>query len=126
MNGEGRMAAAIEFIRRAGAREIQFRHAADERPVVWLVVADYGDGSYEVEAALHPDLAALRLCARLAAAGACVQCGRPTALHSSAEQTTTADGRFCLYRYDAASDTFVAGCAAVARDDFRLLDKRLA
>jgi hypothetical protein len=120
MNAEGKLTAAIEFIRRAGAREIQFRYAADERPVVWLVVADCGDGSYEVEAALRPDLAALRLCERLAAAGACVECGRPTALTSSAEQTTRIDRRFCGYTYDTASNAFVAGCTTVARDDFRL------
>jgi hypothetical protein len=118
MNGEGSLAAAIEFIRGAGAREIQFRYAADERPAVWLVVADCGDGGYEVEAALRPDLAALRLCERLAAAGACMQCGRPTALTSSAEQTTPADRRFCRYRYDRASNTFVTGCTAVPATTF--------
>ena len=125
MSGEASMAAAVEFIRRAGAREIQFRCAADEQPVVWLVVADFGDGMYEVEAALQPDLAALRLCERIAASGACVHCGRPTGLTPFAEQTTAADRRFCRYRYDTSSNTFVAGCTVVARGDFRLLDRRL-
>jgi hypothetical protein len=52
-----KMNAALEFLRRTGARQVQVRYSDDEDPVVWFVVAFF-DGKnpskaegYEVAAA---------------------------------------------------------------------------
>ena len=118
---DARMVAAVDFIRRTGAREVQIRYSDDEQPVVWFVVAQFligpdnrpaieGDPYFEVDAAGHPVRAALRLCERLADGGQCTHCGRPTGLDPDSIETMPLNEIFCWYQFDPELKTFRRGC----------------
>ena len=111
-----RLLAALDFIRRTGARSIQIRYSDDEPPVVWFVVAEYdgrsphGAEGHEVDASLSPVRAALRLCERLADGGRCAHCQRPTGLEPDSLDAMPLDELVCWYQYDPELKTFRRGC----------------
>jgi hypothetical protein len=107
---EPKLLAAIDFIRRTGARSVQVRYSDDEEPVVWFVVASFDGDRHEVDASLHPTRAALRLCERLADGGQCRHCGRPTGLEPDSLDTMPLDELVCWYQYDPELATFRRGC----------------
>ena len=113
---QDKLTAAIEFIGRTGARTVSIRYSDDEKPVVWFVVAEY-DGSSphgaegaEVDAALSPVRAALRLCERLADGGQCVHCHRPTGLEPDHIDTMPMPELVCWWQYDPELKKFRRGC----------------
>lgn len=71
--------ATAELVRRMGATSFAVRYSDDDRPIVWLVVAEFGSGRAEAAGAMTPELAADRLAAELLDGGSCASCGRPTA-----------------------------------------------
>ena len=111
-----KLLAAIEFIRRTGARQVQVRYSDDEKPTIWFVVAIY-DGKnpgnvegVEVDASASPTRAALRLCERLADGGKCQHCQRPTGLEPDLLLTMPFNEAICWYQYDPELKNFRRGC----------------
>jgi hypothetical protein len=107
---DARFLAALGFVRRTGASEIQIRYSDDELPTIWFVVAKYPDNKFEVDASLDPVRAALRLCERLADGGQCTHCGRPTGLEPDHIETMPLNRTICWYQYDPELKTFRRGC----------------
>jgi len=107
---EDKLKAAIEFIRRTGARQVQVRYSDDERPTVWFVVAKYPKNHYEMDAALTPLRAALRLCERLCDGGMCAYCHRPAGFEPDHLWRMPWDKVICWYQYDPELKTFRRGC----------------
>lgn len=118
---QGKMLAAIDFIRRCGASQVQIRYSDDEEPDIWFVVAIF-DGKaknpwgikvegVEVDASVDPLRAALRLCERLADGGRCAHCKRRCGLDPDTMMRMPLDDIFCWYQYDPGSKTFIRGCA---------------
>lgn len=111
-----KLKAAVEFLRRTGAKQIQIRYSDDEKPVVWFIVAVF-DGrnpakinGWEVDASDNPLRAALRLCERLADGGQCVHCKRPVGFEPDLLQRMPADKVVCWYQYDPELKVFRRGC----------------
>lgn len=114
---QGKMRAAIEFVRKCGARQIQVRYSDDEDPDIWFVVAIF-DGKnpakikgVEVDASTDPLRAALRLCERLADGATCVHCHRRTMLDPDSMMRQPLDAIVCWYQYDPGAKRFIRGCA---------------
>jgi hypothetical protein len=105
---EARMIAAVELIGRTGAGEFQLRYSDDEKPVVWMAVAKYGD-HYEAAASVDPMQAVFRLCETLVDGGTCAHCGRPTGIADSLGRMPL-DELVCWYQYDPELETFRRGC----------------
>jgi len=101
---------AIAMIRRTGASSVSIRYSDDEQPVVWLVVASYPEDRHEVDAALDPIRAILRLLERLVDGGQCQHCGRPTGLEPDSLETMPLDKFVCWYQWDPEVKTFRRGC----------------
>lgn len=104
-----KMTAALTFIRRTGATSVQIRFSDDEQPVVWMVVASYGD-RHEVDASLDPERAALRLCERIADGATCTHCNRPCGLDPDSLETMPMNKLICWYQYDPELEKFRRGC----------------
>lgn len=107
---DARLIAAVEMVRRTGASNFSIRYTDDEEPVVWIAVADYGEGRCEVDASLDPLRAVLRLCERLVDGGTCTHCGRPAGLDPDALETMPMNELVCWYQYDPERQTFRRGC----------------
>ena len=113
MNTEPKLLAAIDLLKRTGASGMQLRYSDDEEPVIWLTVAAYKRGDeerHEVDAALDPVTATLRLCERLVDGGTCTHCHRPTGLDPDTLDTMPLDELVCWYQYDPELETFRRGC----------------
>lgn len=116
MSDEDKLNAAIEFIRRTGAKQIQIRYSDDEDPTVWFVVALYGKkgpgafNAIEVDASMTPLRAALRLCERIADGGQCAHCKRPCGLEPDRLDRMPFDELICWYQYDPELKVFRRGC----------------
>lgn len=102
--------AGIEFLRRAGAHQVQFRYSDDEAPTIWFTVFIAGNGKWDVDAGKDIEEAILRLCERLADGGQCVHCGRPSGLEYSSLGTMPLNESICWYQYDPELKTFRRGC----------------
>lgn len=113
---QDKLHAAINFLRRTGAKQLQVRYSDDEHPVIWFVVALY-DGNNprkiqgaEVDASTDPLRAALRLCERLADGGQCTHCERPVGFEPNLLLRMPMDDKICWYQYDPGTKRFVRGC----------------
>ena len=112
--------AVIELLRRTGAKSIDFRWSEsvdddDDGPMVWMALATYPGRAgaqiadppgpryrYEVDAALLPGEALLRLAERLIDGGECTHCHRPTVFDPDAVNAGRGmlDAMGCVYRFD--------------------------
>jgi hypothetical protein len=106
---DAKLKAGLDFIRRTGATGLQVRYSDDELPVVWMVVAQYGEHA-EVDAALNPVRATLRLCERLADGGGCTHCDKPTGLTPDSFDAMPLPSHICWYQWDPERETFRRGC----------------
>ncbi len=104
-----KLVAAIDFLRRTGADQIQVRYSDDTEPPIWFVVAKYQD-EIEVDAAVDPLRAALRLCERLADGGMCNHCKRPVGFDPDTLLRMPFDKVICWCQYDPELKTFRRGC----------------
>ena len=111
-----KLRAAIDFIQRTGATQVQVRYSDDEKPDLWMVVALYnkknplGIEGFEVDASSTPLRAALRLCERLADGGLCTHCNRRIGLEPDSISTMPMNKLICWYQYDPELKTFRRGC----------------
>ena len=117
-----RYIAAIELIRRNGAREIQLRYDDEQNPIVWVAVAGFaiingkpslGRGkinAHQAGGGLNPLLAIFALCrACLDRRGLCVHCGKNTMFDETFEPQPLEDF-YCWYQWDPELKTFRRGC----------------
>jgi hypothetical protein len=115
---DDKLKAGLDMLRRTGAVQVQIRYSDDEKPIVWFVVAHYGDreeiergeGQWEVDAAHEPVRALLRLLERLVDGGRCKHCGRATGLDPDSIETMPLNALICWYQYDPELKTFRRGC----------------
>lgn len=114
-----RVTAVVDLIGRTGAESVQIRYCDEEKPTVWMVVAEYKRRKdrnsptmkhHEVAAAMTPDVAGLRLAERLVDGGQCTHCKRPTALSDDWQGEAPLDELICWYLYDPELKTFRRGC----------------
>lgn len=117
-------AAAIDVIGRTGAEGIEIRYSDPSEdgatgPVVWMAVARYPATMphvepsvirHEVDAALDPSTAVLRLAERLIDGGECTHCRRPTVFDADPFGAGLLDALGCVYRFDPELGTYRRSC----------------
>lgn len=99
---------AIDMLGRTGADSFQIRFCDEEKPVVWMALAEW-DGHWEVGASMHPVKAVFRLCEQVIDGGRCQHCARPTAFMSDFAPMPGEDF-VCYYKWDPELKTFRRGC----------------
>jgi hypothetical protein len=116
-----RYTAAIDLIRRTGARDIQIRYDDEQRPIVWVTTAGFtihnGTHStrgkinaYQAGCGLDPLSAIFGLChACFDRKGQCTHCGRNTMFDETFEDQPLADF-YCWYQWDPELKIFRRGC----------------
>lgn len=116
-----RYIAAIDLVRRNGAKEIQLRYDDEQNPIVWVAVAGFSviDGkigqrgkinAHQVGAGLTPLNSVFSLChACLDRHGFCAHCGRNTMFDEIFEEHPT-QNFYCWYQWDPELQTFRRGC----------------
>ena len=116
--------AAIDLLGRTGAENVEIRYSdpaedGDDGPVVWMAVARYpatmphlepGVIRYEVDAAMTPAGAVLRLAERLIDGGECTHCHRPTIFDADPLGAGALDAIGCVYRFDPELRTYRRTC----------------
>ncbi len=120
--------AALDAIRRTGAEGIEIRYSdpsedGDDGPVVWMAVAKYAapiggriadppgpTHRYEVDAAMNPSTAVLRLAERLIDGGECRHCHRPTVFDADPFGAGALDVLGCVYRFDPELNSYRRSC----------------
>lgn len=103
--------AAVDLIRRTGAKDFQMRFQDDMAPTVWIAVASYGETRHDAAAALNPELAVFRLCEQLIDGGQCKHCERPSSFSADVE-IGLLGAVTCCYSWDPELQTFRRGCEA--------------
>lgn len=103
-----RLPAAFDLIGRTGADNIQFRYCDEEKPVVWMALAEYHD-HWEVAAGITPATAVFRLCEQLVDGGTCTHCHRPTGVTFDFDPMPLPE-EICWYQWDPELATFRRGC----------------
>lgn len=116
-----RYTAAIDLVRRNGAREIQIRYDDEQKPIVYVAVAGFsiingrpaGRGKvngYQAGGALDPLGAIFALCrACLDRVGRCTHCGKSTMFDETFDEQPLEDF-YCWYQWDPELKTFRRGC----------------
>lgn len=102
--------ACVDMVGRTGAEGMQVRWSDDEEPTIWMSVAIFPDGRYEVAAGQTPRIATFRLVERLMDGGHCKHCSRPTGVSDDFEGRMLLDQLICWYRFDPELKTFRRGC----------------
>lgn len=103
-----RTVAAVDLLRRSGAREFQVRFTDDPQPVIWIAYARWPAGG-DAAAALGPDAAVLRLCEQVLDGGRCVHCDRTTTFLPEHTDRAPLPG-LCAYQWDPELSTFRRSC----------------
>jgi hypothetical protein len=116
-----RYVAAIDLIRRAGAREIQLRYDDVQAPIVWVATAGFSiiDGkpsargkinAHQAGGGLDPLLAIFALCrACLDRQGKCTRCGRSTMFDETFDPQPL-ESYYCWRQWDPEMKTFRRSC----------------
>jgi hypothetical protein len=116
-----RFTAAIDLIRRNGAREVQLRYDDEQNPIVWVAVAGFsiingkpsGRGkinAHQAGGGLDPLTAIFALCrACLDRRGKCTHCDRNTMFDETFEAQPL-ENFYCWYQWDPELETFRRGC----------------
>lgn len=111
-----KLLAAINYLRRTGAKQVQVRYSDDDSPPIWFVVAKFdgknhlGIKGIEVDAATEPLAAALRLCERLTDGGVCLHCHKNAAFEPNSLLRMPFDNQICWYQYDPELKKYRRGC----------------
>lgn len=109
VNGEDVLTACVELCHRVGAVSYETRYSDDHEPVVWMAIAMFRTGKFEVDAGRTPQLAAWRLVERLVDGGQCLHCHRVTGVTLDVGKQL-AEELVCWYQYDPELKTFRRGC----------------
>jgi hypothetical protein len=108
--GRRRLVGLTEMLGRTGAASAQFRFSDDEQPVVWMAVALYPGGRWEVAAGHGPIEAGERLCEQVVDGGVCTHCQRPTMFDPDPAGASPIDVVVCAYRWDPELATYRRSC----------------
>jgi hypothetical protein len=109
------------MLRRTGALSVQIRYHDDEKPTVWIAVAEFsmidgvpapsgGEPYFEAAAAMDPTRAALRLCEQMVDGSECKHCHRPAGLEPDSIESMPLNQAICWYQWDPELQTFRRGC----------------
>lgn len=117
-----RYVAAIDLVRRNGAREIQLRYDDEQNPIVWVAVAGFSIingkiaqsrgkiNAHQAGGGLDPLSALFALCrACLDRQGRCVHCDRNTMFDENFSAQPL-EAFYCWYQWDPEMKTFRRGC----------------
>lgn len=117
-----RFLGGIQLLERTGARSFQIRYQDDEKPTVWLAIAQYGVDpktriplpkggiiTYNVAASLSPLGAVMRLCDESVTGGVCTHCNRPAGFDENFGQMPLEE-HICWYQWDPETKKFRRGC----------------
>jgi hypothetical protein len=104
-----RLTPAVDLLGRTGASEFQIRYCDEDKPVVWIAAARWGD-HWECAAATHPMGAIFRLCDEVIDGGQCRHCGRPAGFAPDLD-TMPLEPLVCWYQWDPERKTFRRNCA---------------
>lgn len=116
-----RYTAAIDLVRRNGARGIQLRYDDEQNPIVWVAVAEFSviDGkitghgkinAHQAGGGLDPLSAIFALCrACLDRRGLCVHCQRNTMFDETFDPQPLSEF-YCWYQWDPELKTFRRSC----------------
>lgn len=116
-----RFTAAIDFLKRMGAREFQIRYDDEQEPIVWVAVSGFsiingkisGRGktnAHQCGSGFDPLRAIFNLMASsLNFKGHCNHCGRNTMFDENFGEVPM-DDVFCWYQWDPETKTFRRGC----------------
>lgn len=113
---QDRVAAVAELVGRTGAKNFEVRFSPSEQPdgqLVWLCIAEYGDGRWDAGAGRSPGRAGKRLLEQLINAGQCQFCGRTTGIVHDPPWMPD-DAEVCWYQYNPALNTYQRACEAKA------------
>lgn len=105
-----RLVAAIELLRRSGARTVQIRYDDDPQPTVWVVDAEWSRGGRDCAGALDPVTAAVRLCETVLDGATCAHCGRGAGVSDDWTARLPLPEHVCWYQFDPELETFRRGC----------------
>lgn len=107
-----RFTAGLDLLRAStGISQAQVRFHDDESPVIWMAVALWAGGRWEVAAGRHPTEAVLRLCEEVIDGGVCVRCSKPTMfLPDMDDNSLPLDVISCVYSWDPELSTFRRSC----------------
>lgn len=119
---DARMVAAVELLGRTGADEFQVRYCDEEKPVIWIAAARWGE-IWETGAAMTPLLAVFRLCDQVIDGGHCTHCNRPTGFTVDMEQMPL-EPLICWYQFDPGAQKFVRGCDLVDGRQYAMMGNR--
>lgn len=115
--------AAVDMVRRTGARDFQLRYQDDDEPVVWMAVAHHvldpenrplpaplgGFDQWTVGAGFQPEVAATRLCEELIDGGICTHCGKPSVFEPGFGRAWLEE-HVCWTQYDPELAVYRRGC----------------
>lgn len=101
--------AALDLLHRTGIKTFQIRFSDDEKPIVWMAIAEWNGEKYEAAASLHPTIAIFRLLAQVLDGGQCTHCKRPTGFSEDTDELPGGDF-ICWYQWDPELRTFRRGC----------------
>ena len=109
--------AAFDLVERTGALSTQIRYSDDERPTVWIALAEYmrADApAWKLGAGLTPVAAAMALLDDVIDGGTCQHCQRPTGVTADHVGAMPLDELVCWYRFDPELATFRRSCEGVS------------
>lgn len=101
--------AGVDLVRRAGATTFEIRYSDDNKPVVWMAIAEFDKG-WDAGAGIDPTHAVMRLLDQLIDGGSCTHCNRPTGVTTEWQHTMPFADTFCWYQYDPETEKFRRGC----------------
>lgn len=116
-----RWVAAIDLLRRNGAREVQIRYDDEQKPIVWVTTASFSVingkpsnrgkiNAHQAGGGLDPMSSIFALCrACLDRRGKCNHCGKNTMFDETFESQPLEDF-YCWYQWDPEMQTFRRGC----------------
>ena len=105
--------AAVDLVRRTGAREYRFDSLTFDDKIVWIATASYPDGRWDSASSPAPYRSAIRLAEQLVDGGTCAHCKRPTGVDERYDDPPSGDingDRLCWYQYDPELKKFRRGC----------------
>lgn len=119
VDGE-KLTAAVDAVRRTGAKEVQIRYDDEQDPIVWVAVAGHSVrggrpvkngkvNAWTPAAGMDPLQAMLTLAETLYDGGSCVHCGRIAGFDAGFDQMPLAE-HVCWVQWDPELKVFRRGC----------------
>ena len=112
---DAKFLAVVDLLGRTKAREFQIRYCDEEKPIVWIAAARWGE-TWQAAGGLTPWTAVFRLAESVMDGGRCTHCDKPTAVDDKpADEFLDAINELvCFYRYDPELKTFRRSCEGTA------------